>query len=234
MPGRGATAAPPPQGPRTRGRRSRRGRRKPAAQSRRSRRRPVLPSAPQRHGRRARPGRRRFRAPSTATCASTGAGMSAGRNGPASPPTISTGRRSSSGASRRSRRTSGSGGTAPASPGHGRPLPRARPGAHPRAGLAQGRRPSTGRASTTSPAARALSASAPRTCLRGRTGWRPTSVWSARAGRSSTTPAPTAFIWTAWRAARGSLRDTVSRMERFTPQHRTRSQRIDRGPSRSM
>ena len=34
--------------------------------------------------------------------------------------------------------------------------------------------------------------------------------------------------------SRGPLRETVSRMERFTPQHRTRSQRIDRGPSRSM
>ena len=34
--------------------------------------------------------------------------------------------------------------------------------------------------------------------------------------------------------ARGPLRDTMSRMERFTRQHRTRSQGRDRGPSRSM
>lgn len=33
---------------------------------------------------------------------------------------------------------------------------------------------------------------------------------------------------------RGTLRETVFRMERFTPQHRPRSQRLDRGPSRSM
>ena len=36
------------------------------------------------------------------------------------------------------------------------------------------------------------------------------------------------------KGARGSLRDTVSRMERFTGQHRTRSHGRDRGPSRSM
>ncbi len=36
------------------------------------------------------------------------------------------------------------------------------------------------------------------------------------------------------KGSRGSLRDTVSRMERFTPQHRTRSHGRDRGPSRSM
>jgi hypothetical protein len=36
------------------------------------------------------------------------------------------------------------------------------------------------------------------------------------------------------KGSRGSLRETVSRMERFTPQHRSRSQRLDRGPSRSM
>ena len=33
---------------------------------------------------------------------------------------------------------------------------------------------------------------------------------------------------------RGTLHETVSRMERFTPQHRTRSHGRDRGPSRSM
>ena len=36
------------------------------------------------------------------------------------------------------------------------------------------------------------------------------------------------------KGSRGSLRETVSRMERFTPQHRTRSHGRDRGPSRSM
>ena len=125
----------------------------------------------------------------------------------------------------------GSGRTAPASPGHGRPLPRARPGSHPRAGTGSRPPTGTGGASTTSPAAPALSTSAPRASQRGRTGWSRTSVWRARAGRSSTTPAPMAFIWTAWRAAGDPLRDTVSRMERFTRQHRTRSQGRDRGPS---
>ena len=36
------------------------------------------------------------------------------------------------------------------------------------------------------------------------------------------------------KGSRGTLRETVSRMERFTPQHRTRSHGRDRGPSRSM
>ena len=36
------------------------------------------------------------------------------------------------------------------------------------------------------------------------------------------------------KGSRGTLHETVSRMERFTPQHRTRSHGRDRGPSRSM